>query len=233
MEKLTKKQKKELKKTEEEQKLVLQKKQKKKQAIGIIIGIIAFIALAYFLISYAKEQNRIKLPPVSSRDIFIGQKDAKTQLVEYADLDCPACAQYSTTVEKLLNENKKDFSFVYRFFPLTNIHKNALTSAQATYASHKQEKFLEMYKLLYKNQESWGNVDNVDDLFTGYAKEAGLNIDQFKKDYKSKDTVQFVKDSEQQAINMGLYQTPTFFLNGELIEPKDPNDLEKIVKSKL
>jgi protein-disulfide isomerase len=233
MEKLTKKQKKELKKLEEQQKFEQQKKQKTTQAIGVAIGVIAFIALAWLLISYAKEQNRIKPAEISSKDVLIGPKNAKAQLVEYADFECPSCATFSPTVDKLLKQNPKSFSFAYRFFPLTSIHKNSVPAAEAAYAAYKQNKFLQMYDALYKNQQSWSSLGNVDTVFTDYAKQIGLNVGQFTKDYKSKDTTQFVKDSEKQALDLGLFSTPTFFLNGNLIDPKSPAELEKLVKSKL
>jgi protein-disulfide isomerase len=233
MEKLTKKQKKELKKLEEQQKLEKQSKQKKTTTIATIIGVIAFIALAWFLISYAKEQNRIKPSEITAKDVLIGAKNTKAQLVEYADFECPSCATFSPVIDKFLKQDSSKFSFAYRFFPLTSIHKNAQISAQAAYAAHKQNKFMEMYDALYKNQQTWSSLGNVDSTFEGYAKKIGLNINQFNKDYKSKETVRFVKDSEKQALDMGLYSTPTFFLNGSLIEPKDPADLERIIKSKL
>jgi protein-disulfide isomerase len=233
MEKLTKKERKELKKLEEQQKQEVWKKQKTTQTISVVIGIIAFVAFAWFLISYAKDQNKLKIPQISAKDVLIGPKNSKVQIVEYADFECPACATYSPTIEKLLNTNKDKVSFVYRFFPLTSIHKNARTSAQVAYASYRQGKFLDMYKMLYKNQDTWANLEIVDTALTDYAKLVGLNISQFKKDYKSKDVVQFVKDSEQQATSLGLFATPTFFINGDLVDPKSPADLEKMVKSKL
>lgn len=233
MEKLTKKQKKELKKLEEQQKAETLKKQKRTKIIGIMLGIIGFIALAWILILIAKDQNRIKIPSISEKDVLIGPKNAKVQIVEYADFECPACAEYPPIIKKILTENKNKASFTYRFFPLTSIHKHAKTSAQAAYASNKQGKFMDMYSLLYKNQASWINLESVDEVFYNYAKALKMDVEKFKKDYKSKDTVQFVSDSENQALNLGLTSTPTFFINGNLVEIKSPQDLEKLVKKAL
>lgn len=233
MEKLTKKEKKELKKTEEQQKLELQKKQNKIKTIGIILGVIVFIALAWILIIFAKEQNKTEIPPISQKDVLIGPKDAKVQIVEYADFECPACASYPPVIKQLLESNKDNLSFTYRFFPLTQIHKHSRTSAQAAYAANKQGKFMEMYELLYANQQSWTNLESVDAIFADYAKEIELDVEKFKKDYKSKEVSDFVIESENQAINLGLFSTPTFFVNGNLVEPKNAQDLGRIVTEEL
>ncbi len=233
MEKLTKKQKKELKKLEEQQKIEVLKKQKKTKIIGIMLGIIGFIALAWILILIARDQNKIKIPSISEKDVLIGPKNAKVQIVEYADFECPACAKYPPVIKNILSKNKNKVSFTYRFFPLTSIHKHSRTSAQAVYASNKQGRFMDMYSLLYENQASWVNLDSVDELFYNYAKDLKMDVEKFKKDYKSKDTQRFVSDSENQALNLGLTSTPTFFVNGNLVEFKTPTDLEKIIKDIL
>lgn len=163
-------------------------------------------------------QTAILTDSISQSDWFLGKNDAKVVLVEYGDYQCPACAAYHPFTKQLAQEFGESIAFVYRYFPLRTIHKNADITAQAAEAAGKQAKFWEMHDMLYTNQKSWENADNAEEIVTGYAKSLGLNIDQFKADLNSqavKDKVQADYESGQKAQIQG---TPTFFVNGKSIQ---------------
>ena len=99
------------------------------------------------------------LPSVSKDDFAIGTPSARVTLIEYGDFQCPACGSYYPIVKKLESDFPKDLRVVYRFFPLVNVHQNAMPAAQSAYAAGKQNKFWEMHDALYENQNSWANTD--------------------------------------------------------------------------
>lgn len=175
-------------------------------------------------------QTATLLDSISPTDWFLGKNDAKVVLVEYGDYQCPACAAYHPFTKQLVQEFGDSIAFVYRYFPLRTIHKNADITAQAAEAAGKQAKFWEMHDMLYTNQKSWESVDNAEEIVIGYAQSLGLNADQFKADLNSqsvKDKVQADYESGQKAQIQG---TPTFFVNGKsIVNPNSYDEFRSIL----
>ena len=82
-------------------------------------------------------------------------KIQKIVLIEYSDFQCPVCASYFPITKKLTEEFSDKIVFVYRHYPLVNIHPYAEPSARAAEAAGKQGKFWEMYELIFANQATW------------------------------------------------------------------------------
>ncbi len=216
----------------------------KLKEIGIWVGIIAIlIAGLWFLVSVVNNSpspsnpTEIKIPQVSKDDFIRGQQSAsdsaKATLVEYGDFQCPACAAYYPLVKKLESDFPKELKVVHRFFPLINVHKNAMISAQAAFAAGLQNKFWEMHDILYENQTSWAET-SPRDTFIDYAKKLGLDLDKFKKDMDADSTKQFINDSENKAVSAGINSTPTFFVNGVHIQnPPSYEDFKKIIQDEI
>jgi len=223
---LTKAQKRELRKMEWMQKAEGEKKQEQFKkiamwAVAAAIVILAIAGLAFLVNSSSTSSQSVNVAKVSDKDITNGVKNAKVTLIEYADFQCPACATYAPTVNQLLAAYEGKILFVYRFFPLTGIHKNAIISAQAGYAAHKQGRFFEMAETLYDSQKDWENLPDPTSNFIDYAKQLKLDVNKFQADLNSQDTKNFIKDSERQAISEGMNSTPTFILNN--VKIKNPN----------
>ena len=134
---------------------------------------------------------------------------------------CHACKAYYPLVKQLLSDEGNKLHFVYRFFPLVNLHPNAFEADQAAYAAYKQGQFWEMYDALYTNQNDWANLSDPTGTFTDYARQLKLNLKQFRADLNSGATKKYVQDSENEALSEGINQTPTFFING--VEIKNPS----------
>jgi len=228
--KLTKAQKRELRKQEWQQKAEADKKQEQFKKIAIWVGaalvmILAIAGLAFLVNSSPTSSSQpINVAPVSDKDITNGVKDSKVTLMEYADFQCPACASYQPILKQILAEYDGKILFVFRNYPLTSIHKNAVISAQAGYAAHKQGGFFEMAESLYDNQKNWESLGDPRPEFIDYAKELKMDINKFEQDMNAGETKNFVKDSERQAISEGMNSTPTFVLNG--VKIKSPNNSE-------
>ena len=238
--KLTKAQKRELRKQEWQLKAEGQKKQEQFKKIAMWVGaalvvIIAIAGLAWMVNSTPSTTSEaINVAPVSDKDITNGVKDAKVTLIEYADFQCPACASYHPIVKQLLAEYEGKILFVYRNLPLTSIHKNAIISAQAGYAAHKQGGFFEMADLLYDNQKNWENLSDPTSTFIDYAKELKLDVNKFQADLNSEDSKNFIKDSEREALAEGMNSTPTFVLNGiKLRGVNTYEDFKKLIDEEL
>lgn len=240
MENLTKKERRGLKKLESEEKLKKERRVKLIKKIGLWIGTIAVVAVSIWgLIALVNNdslpQKAINLPPISKNDIVWGiPEDAKVTLVEYADFQCPACRNYFPLIRQLEKDFGDKLLVVYRFFPLTQIHQNAMLSTQAAYAASKQNKFWEIHDVLYENQTLWANSSNAKDLFIEYAKKINLNVSQFINDLNSDATKKFVNNEENSAISIGVNATPTFFVNGNMIQnPQGTKAFKQIIQDAL
>jgi len=82
-----------------------------------------------------------------------GNSNASVTLVEYSDLQCPACAAFQPVVDQLMTDLGDDVKFQYKHFPLP-IHQNALSAAIAAEAAGQQSKFFEFHDILFKNRQS-------------------------------------------------------------------------------
>ena len=148
-----------------------------------------------------------------SADLTYGPPDAKVVLVEYADFQCEACAEYARLLAPLRSEYKDKVLFVFRNFPLKN-HPYSSISAHVAYAASLQGKFWEMYDLLYERQGEWSGSDDPRPYFDAYAAELGLDMEKFHADADAQSTADFVSRQAAEGSEGGVTHTPWFFLNG-------------------
>lgn len=246
MEKITKAEKKELRKQEKQEwEVTLQKEESRKMWNRVMLwGVVVLLIVGglWGLINISSQpatptiSDVTKIPRVSAGDMTQGPKNAKVVLIEYADFQCPACGAYYPRVKQLQKDFNGKLLFVYRFFPLINIHRNALVSSEAGYAASKQGKFWEMHDLLFAHQADWAEKTNDEAmiLFVGYAQSLGLNIDQLKKDMSDPATSKFIMDQENKGTDNGIQGTPTFYVNYKQLEnPQTYEEFKGIIASEL
>lgn len=164
--------------------------------------------------------------PLDASDHTKGASAPKATLVEYSDLQCPACATYYPMVESVFEEYKDQITLTYRHFPLPQ-HKNALIAAYASEAAANQGKFWEMADYLFKNQIDWSELNSKDAIakFETYAEKIGMDMVRFRNDSAS-DVVQTRVTRDRDSGNLSAVDhTPTFFINGKKID--NPNSIEQ------
>lgn len=158
-----------------------------------------------------------------------GEGEKGVTLVEYGDFECPACGQYYAIVKEIKNKFGDDITFQFRHFPLTQIHRNAMAAHRAAEAAGRQGKFFEMHDQLYEQQQVWASSPNPTSIFEDYARELGLNVDQFKQDAASQEVNRIINADIREAQKIGATSTPTFVINGRKLE-QNPRDYESFVK---
>lgn len=150
-------------------------------------------------------------------------------LVEFLDFECEACGAAFPIVEDLREKYGDQVTFVARYFPLPG-HFNAERAARAVESAARQGKFVEMYVKMYETQASWGEQRvPLDDLFRQFADELGLDMDQYDADYSSDEVAQRVQRDVDDGTALGVQGTPTFFLDGERLEPTSAQDFEDAI----
>jgi protein-disulfide isomerase len=162
--------------------------------------------------------------PVTEGDHSQGKKDAAVNLVEYGDFECPNCLEAYPILKKLQKIEGSKMKFIFRNFPLSQIHPHALHAAYAAESAAKQGKFWEIHDLIFENQQ---NLEDQNLLF--YAKKLNLDIGQFRKDMGSAETRKKVEDDFMSGVRSGVNGTPTIFINGTRLNK--PCELEFLQKA--
>lgn len=150
---------------------------------------------------------------------------ADVVLTEYSDYQCPACAYFHPIVNSLEKEFGDRLHVEYRYFPLSG-HQFGAISARAVQAAKNQGKFKEMHDKLFENQQRWVSSGNPQPIFINYARDLGLNVEQFKEDLNSAETQQTVMEDKKRGQQAGVNATPTFFINGKKL-PQNPRTFEE------
>ncbi len=186
-----------------------------------IIGIITLIIVvgaAFFLGGKPAQQGGEKVDNtkllVGAGTHQIGSSSARVTIVEFADFQCPACASAHPVVKQIVEEYKDRIYYVFRHFPLPG-HRNALSAAKAAEAAGKQGKFFEMHDLLFNNQADWAESNNPEEIFRGYAQNLNLNLESFNTSFADTSLAKNIQKDQDDALQLGVNSTPTFFINGE------------------
>ncbi|WP_298749121.1 thioredoxin domain-containing protein [uncultured Serinicoccus sp.] len=156
-----------------------------------------------------------------------GSPDAT--FVEFLDFQCPACAAVKPAIDEARAEFEGDATFVVRMFPL-DVHPNAVPSAQAALAADAQGEFEGMYDLLFAGQTEWASLQDPRPVFQGYAETLGLDLAQFDEDYEDQATLDRIEADRQAALDLGLTSTPSFVLDGEVLDPESYADLSEALR---
>jgi len=148
--------------------------------------------------------------PVSERDHIAGSFDAPVVLVEYGDFECPYCRRAHPIVKAAQRALGKELAFVFRHFPLAEIHRHATQAAEAAEAAGAQGKFWPMHDTLYEHQDAL----EVEDLLN-YAGTLELDVRRFARELAHGEYLRKVRDDFRSGVRSGVNGTPTFFINGQ------------------
>lgn len=176
-----------------------------------------------------------RLPEVGADEWYKGNPDADVMLVEYSDFQCPACKSRLPSVESIVREFNDHIRFTYRHFPLRSIHANAQLSAQAAEAAGFQGQFWEMHDELFETQEEWSNMSNgnAEEFYIGLAENLGLDVEKFEEDMNSSSTERQVNQDYSGGLAAGVNSTPSFFLNGEYINPRTQEEFRQLIRDAI
>lgn len=206
--------------------------------VGGIVILVLFLIGAYKLTNTGSPSSYDNITTVKANDHIKWSPDKKNVLVEYSDFQCPACKGYHDIMKPFEASSSPDFkitkkvTYVYRFFPLYQIHQNAYASAYAAEASGRQGKFFEMGDLLFDTQNQWASLGNPTDFFVKLAEQLKLDTGKFKSDMNASDVKQRVDDDLSSGNNAGINSTPTFFLNGKKLDDiKSFDEFKKLLLS--
>jgi len=153
----------------------------------------------------------IQLDITPDDDPYLGKKDAKITLVEFADYQCPACSRVRPMLDELLAKKGDTIKFVFRDLPLAS-HKNAKVAAEAAECADEQGKFWEYHEFLFDNQQSLEG-----ESLKKYAENIGLDVKKFNQCIDSGRYSSEVEKDAADAKIAGISNTPSILVNGYYI----------------
>jgi len=151
--------------------------------------------------------------PVGPTDHALGPDHAPVTVVEYGDFECPHCKQASGAVKLMLASFDQQIRFVFRHFPLEEVHPHAMHAAQAAECAGGQGKFWGMHDLLFQNQ-----LHLKLPQLREYARSLGLDMARFTAEMDDEIYLQRVREHQRSGDASGVRASPTFFVNGTLID---------------
>ena len=141
---------------------------------------------------------------------MLGQADAPVTIVEFSDYQCPYCKRYATTVFPNLKRDYIDTGkvrYVFRDFPLTQIHPQAPKAHEAGHCAGEQDRYWDMHDLMFKNQKNLSVAE-----LSGYAETLGLDVGSFDSCLESGRHVAAIKADTQAGAQAGVRGTPSFII---------------------
>jgi protein-disulfide isomerase len=154
-----------------------------------------------------------------------GPDNAKVTVVEFSDYQCPFCGQAEVLVKQVIETYPKDVRLVYKQFPLTSIHPNAMPASKAALAAGRQGKFWEMHHLIFDNQRQLGP-----EKYTELAEKLELDVPQFQKDMESPEILAQINREMQEGKAADVTGTPTIFVNGKRLMNRSFDGFKQMIE---
>jgi predicted DsbA family dithiol-disulfide isomerase len=195
---------------------------KTRKTLYFCLGVIA-VLLIYFLF-FAKPSYDDVLNPKPIK----GNEEATVKIVEFSDLQCPACGAAHPITKQILNEFGDQVSLEYKHFPLTSIHFFAFDAAAASECANDQGKFWEYVDIAFVNQDAL-QKNNL----AKYAEQLNLNMDSFNACFKSEAKEKYVRADINEGLGKDLQGTPSFFINGEKLDSWEFENFKEAVEAAL
>jgi protein-disulfide isomerase len=159
--------------------------------------------------------------------------DGRVTFVEFLDFECESCRAAYPAVEQLRAEYAGRVTFVARYFPIPS-HANAQNAAVAVEAAARQGRFEDMYRLMFETQSQWGEQQvSQAATFRGFASDLGLDMASYDRTVADPATLERVLADRRDGHAAGVQGTPTFFVDGQRLDPRSIDDLRAALDQAL
>jgi protein-disulfide isomerase len=166
--------------------------------------------------------------PAQAEGYLLGNPNAPVQILEFADYECPHCGEFAAITEPDVRKRIVEAGLAsYRFFdfPLPGF-RNSLPASNAAACADDQGKFWQMHDRLFHSQPEWSSqvTDNPRKIFLGYAKDLGLNADEWAKCYDEQRHLPRILANREEGRRRHVESTPTFVIGTKMIAGALPYD---------
>ncbi len=158
------------------------------------------------------------LPPITEADYVIGPADAGVTLVEYCDFQSDGCLAMAQINSELMSNYQGNLRIVFRPLPLSDVLDKSEESVLAAFAAGEQDKFWEMYDLLFVRHSEWVNLSpgQFKSWLAKEAPSAGIDAEQLAEAMKAEGALNRLKSAKETITDLSIPAVPVVFVNGSL-----------------
>jgi protein-disulfide isomerase len=191
--------------------------------------LLVVLALGVFFQGLFLAPQTLQPDQISASDHVRGSPDAAHTLTVYADFQCPACLTETTLIARAWPQIADKVKLVFRHYPL-DIHRNAFLAARYAEAAARQDSFWNMHDVLFSNQTLWSALADPTEVFDGYARELGLDVERLKADVELPEVRNKILADQRGGTRAGVRSTPALYLNGRPISnPRTASELVTLI----
>jgi len=193
------------------------------KVLGLVVA--AFAVFLVYQFTKPSETAASKIDPTAplpeAKGYTLGRPDAPVKVIEFADFECPACAQFFTLTEPDVRSRLIDSGVVhytYMDFPLP-MHKNTWPASNAAACANEQGKFWEMHDALFSAQDQWNGLatSRPGSKMKELAGQIGLDVGKWEDCFDAQKYVANIRAHEMEATRQGAAQTPTFIIGSRRV----------------
>jgi protein-disulfide isomerase len=192
--------------------------------LGLVAGVFAIFIV--YQMNKPRDSGVRQIDPntplPTAQGYLMGNPEAPVQVIEFADFECPACANFFTLTEPDVKTRLVETGVIsYRFMDLPlAMHPNTWHASNAAACANEQGKFWEMHDALFSTQDQWsGSVTRrPKGKMQALAKQVGLDVGKWEECFDSERLIPNIQAHEREAIQRGAGQTPTFIIGSRLVQ---------------
>lgn len=197
--------------------------------ILMIVGFLVIVIFAVSVFSIQQKNNQPDYPKISAKSPSRGPVGAPVKIIEFGDFQCPYCKELARLFKTLENDYKDKIRFVWKDFPLIDIHEKALTAAEVARCAQEQNKFWEMHDKIFENQLSLN-----DQIYISLAEQIDLDQQKFIDCVSQNKKLDLVQKDVEEGLRLGVAGTPHFYINKyEITELITIEQMKMLVESEL
>jgi protein-disulfide isomerase len=212
-----------------------------KKSLLIILGSIALMVGLFFTATHFykkqvaedigfKAQGNFKslVPDYAARK---GNPEAKVFLVEFFDPQCESCREFHPVLNSIMQEYEGKVQLILRY---AAFHGDSIFAIKVLEAAKKQNKYWEALEILFQHQPEWGNHHNPNpELVWNYLPRLGIDIEKIKQDMQDPEIQKIIEQDTKDGQLLEVRQTPTFFVNGKMVQEFGPDYLKQAIEEAL
>jgi protein-disulfide isomerase len=187
---------------------------KNKSMVGIVIILIAIAAMLgakYIKTAINLSQKK------SSESKLKGVANAPIQITEFADLQCPACANGAKLLKKIMDEHPQSIRLQFKYFPLAAVHQHSILASRYAECSAEQGKFWAFSDEAFGRQDQWKGLFDAHPAFDQIAKDIGLNTQALNTCLQDPKVDDLIEKNRAEGKALGVQSTPTYFINAVMV----------------
>ena len=171
--------------------------------------------------------------PIDTSKLLIGSSyirgayNAPITVYQFGEFQCSECSAAEAVIQDVMSVGSSTIRIVFKHFPLAG-HAHAELAALAAESAGVQGKFWQMCEMLYERSIEWQEARDVKAVFTSYAKNLGLNVEQFKRSLDDATLKEKIIADAQLGQTIGVRGTPSFIIEQKLFRGMSPELIKEI-----